>query len=223
LPFSLGDRRLGVTGRGARVADYFVLKVFKSPFRDALILIFAGLGALGPFVTFVLFLLSRRKERANELEALHAIWSLQVVDEKSTSKNRLMLLRLDDPDINRFRVVGMRAKIPRSLKLANTKYTFSKIGTASWEVDGDFDRSLVLEKDSQPDPYYTPHGIQTLDRWSFNFYASVPDKPWFVSRDRTRLAIRISVEERSSRRVQRYFIIKSQPTPLTNNNTNNAK
>jgi hypothetical protein len=55
------------------------MKVFESPFRDALILIFAGLGALGPFVTFVVFLLNRRRERASELASLYAIWSMQVV------------------------------------------------------------------------------------------------------------------------------------------------
>ncbi len=180
--------------------------------RETLVLIFAGLGALGPPVTLLVFWLNRRKERSSELRTLRSQWSLDVVKENDVSAIRLASIRLDDPETNRFRLVRMRAKQPRGLKLGIANYEDNRQGYGgggAWKDDGNFVRTLSVHKDAQSDSVMGPGGRVSFDHWTVHFYASVPSKPWFFRSDRTRLSIRISVEDRSSSRVRRHFIVKS--------------
>lgn len=182
-----------------------------------LTLFFAGVGAFSPFVTFGIYWLNRKTAKKTELKELRAQWSLEIINDGLTCQRRQAQLLLQDPQINRFRLVNLRVKSPRGARLSRAGYHVENFHQALKD-EGGSDRTMFLNQDAKPHGVYGQHGLTTFDYSKIPFFVSIPSKPWFIRNDLTRLVILISVEDRSSSRVQRHFIIKSQPIPWTSKN-----
>jgi hypothetical protein len=173
-----------------------------------LTLIFAGLGALGPIITLALYYFSRRREKREVLAEAAAPWSL---DLEGGGAERLCTLRLDEPITNRSQLMNITAEKPRGLLLAHAHFPYDNSGVGHWERNGEYLHSLQPERDMKADVFYGPGQTSIAAYSTIRFYVSVPPRPWYRRTNRTRVAISIVVEERSSRRTRRRFTVRSQP------------
>lgn len=187
---------------------------FNWTLRDAL----SVLAALGPFVTFLVFWLTRRKERKRDMKELHSLWSFEIVDEKKGDQVRMGLLRLDDPHSNRVRITGISVLSPRGCKIAKVKTNTN--GSPARSPDGEFSRSLNESRNATASVYYGPGQPMVSGFSEIRYFLSVPTRPWSFCKDLTSISIRVSVEERSARRERRNFVIRSQPIPWTTKSAN---